>query len=65
VAFAALARRRNSEISLLASCLFAPLGRPGRFLQRPGELGLELEAALDQEGDQQVNEEVDEAAEIP
>ena len=44
-AFAALARRRNSEISLLASCLFAPLGRPGRFLQRQGELGIDPEAA--------------------
>jgi hypothetical protein len=43
-AFAALARRRNSEISLLASCLFAPLGRPGRFLQRPNELGIDPEA---------------------
>jgi len=42
-AFAALARRRNSEISLLASCLFAPLGRPGRFLQRPNELGIDPE----------------------
>ncbi len=45
VAFAALARRRNSEISLLASCLFAPLGRPGRYLQRQGELGIDPQAA--------------------
>ena len=65
VAFAALARRRNSEISLLASCLFAPLGRPGRFLQRQRELGLELEAPGDEAGDEDLDEEVDEAAQIP